>query len=77
MFTGQRSPIPLCDAIALYFIPDKLTPNDEPEFLYYMSDGVYGSFACKLLDHTIPAPFVHKVCPSALAEHQQCIGVGS
>ncbi|KAG7470057.1 hypothetical protein MATL_G00135420 [Megalops atlanticus] len=39
---------------------DELTPNDEPEFLYYMNDGVYGSFASKLLDNTIPAPSVHK-----------------
>ncbi|XP_061098487.1 antizyme inhibitor 1-like isoform X1 [Conger conger] len=42
---------------------DALTPNDEPEFLYYMSDGVFGSFGCKLLDHTIPAPSLHKKAP--------------
>lgn len=42
---------------------DKLTPNDEPEFLYYMSDGVYGSFASKLLDQAIPAPSVRKKDP--------------
>ncbi|XP_048881174.1 antizyme inhibitor 1b [Brienomyrus brachyistius] len=40
---------------------DDLSPNDEPEFLYYMNDGVYGSFSSKLLDDIIPAPSVHKV----------------
>lgn len=35
--------------------------SDEPEFLYYMNDGVYGSFAYKLLEESIPAPTVHKV----------------
>uniref|UniRef100_A0A3B3T430 Antizyme inhibitor 1b n=1 Tax=Paramormyrops kingsleyae TaxID=1676925 RepID=A0A3B3T430_9TELE len=40
---------------------DDLSPNDEPEFLYYMNDGVYGSFSSKLLDDAIPAPSVHKV----------------
>ncbi|KAJ8290967.1 hypothetical protein GJAV_G00019750 [Gymnothorax javanicus] len=39
---------------------DKLTLNDEPRFLYYMNDGVYGSFASKLLDNIISAPSVHK-----------------
>ncbi|KAL0961705.1 hypothetical protein UPYG_G00330630 [Umbra pygmaea] len=37
-----------------------LTPDDEPEFLYYLNDGVYGSFSSKLLGSTIPAPAVHK-----------------
>ena len=53
-----------------FSIPDKLTPNDEPEFLYYLSDGVYGSFASKLLDHSIPAPSLHKVSRAALAQRQ-------
>ncbi|MFT7816228.1 antizyme inhibitor 1-like [Arapaima gigas] len=44
---------------------EELSPNDEPAFLYYMNDGVYGSFSCKLLDDTIPAPLVHKVVPAA------------
>ncbi|XP_024250968.1 antizyme inhibitor 1b [Oncorhynchus tshawytscha] len=39
---------------------DELTPDDEPEFLYYLNDGVYGSFSSKLLGSTIPAPAVHK-----------------
>ncbi|XP_062321136.1 antizyme inhibitor 1-like [Osmerus eperlanus] len=39
---------------------DEPSANDEPEFLYYMSDGVYGSFASKLTDALIPAPTVHK-----------------
>ncbi|KAL2080452.1 hypothetical protein ACEWY4_024245 [Coilia grayii] len=39
---------------------EKFTPNDAPEFLYYMSDGVYGSFMGKLLGGSIPHPSVHK-----------------
>lgn len=38
----------------------KLTSNDEPEFLYYLSEGVYGSFVSKLLGGTIPQPSVRK-----------------
>ncbi|XP_006636176.2 antizyme inhibitor 1b [Lepisosteus oculatus] len=34
--------------------------NDEPAFVYYMNDGVYGSFASKLLEKAIAAPSVHK-----------------
>lgn len=30
------------------------------EFLYYINEGVYGSFSCKLLGNTIPVPTVHK-----------------
>ncbi|XP_036411447.1 antizyme inhibitor 1b [Megalops cyprinoides] len=40
--------------------PDGMSPGNEPDFLYYMNDGVYGSFAIKLLEDTIPAPSVHK-----------------
>ncbi|XP_018618502.1 antizyme inhibitor 1-like [Scleropages formosus] len=40
-------------------------PKNEPAFLYYMNDGVYGSFSCKLLDDTVPAPSVHKALPAA------------
>lgn len=39
---------------------DEPSANDEPEFQYYMNDGVYGSFASKLTDNRIPAPVVHK-----------------
>ncbi|XP_076137077.1 antizyme inhibitor 1a [Alosa pseudoharengus] len=39
---------------------DGVCASDEPEFLYYMNDGVYGSFAYKLLEESIPAPTVHK-----------------
>ncbi|XP_016403621.1 antizyme inhibitor 1-like, partial [Sinocyclocheilus rhinocerous] len=38
-----------------------LSANDEPEFLYYMNDGVYGSFASKLLcEDSISMPLAHK-----------------
>ncbi|KAF1387413.1 hypothetical protein PFLUV_G00078430 [Perca fluviatilis] len=39
---------------------DDPSPNDEPEFQYYMKEGVYGSFASKLSETLIPAPSVHK-----------------
>ncbi|KAF3691546.1 Antizyme inhibitor 1 [Channa argus] len=39
---------------------DDPSPNDEPEFQYYMNEGVYGSFASKLSDTIITAPSVHK-----------------
>ncbi|XP_061633360.1 antizyme inhibitor 1-like isoform X1 [Phyllopteryx taeniolatus] len=31
-------------------------PSDEPEFQYYMNEGVYGCFACKLTEMVITAP---------------------
>ncbi|XP_056141846.1 antizyme inhibitor 1-like [Lampris incognitus] len=34
--------------------------NDEPEMQYYMNEGVYGSFACKLTETVVPVPSVHK-----------------
>ncbi|KAM6967804.1 antizyme inhibitor 1-like [Aplochiton taeniatus] len=36
------------------------SPNDEPEFLYHMNEGVYGSFAAKLTETSIAIPSVHK-----------------
>ncbi|XP_026862139.1 antizyme inhibitor 1b isoform X1 [Electrophorus electricus] len=36
------------------------TSTDEPEFLYYLNEGVYGSFVGKLLGNTVPSPTVHK-----------------
>ncbi|KAM9309325.1 LOW QUALITY PROTEIN: antizyme inhibitor 1-like [Pholidichthys leucotaenia] len=37
-----------------------LSPNQEPQFQYCMSEGVYGSFASKLSETLIAAPSVHK-----------------
>lgn len=34
----------------------ELTANDEPSFMYYVNDGVYGSFNCLLYDHAIVEP---------------------
>ncbi|CAL9691471.1 unnamed protein product [Knipowitschia caucasica] len=34
--------------------------NDNTEFLYFMNEGVYGSFSPKLLGNSIAAPTVHK-----------------
>ncbi|XP_047454486.1 antizyme inhibitor 1-like isoform X2 [Mugil cephalus] len=39
---------------------DDLSPTEEPEFHYYMNEGVYGSFASKLAETLIAAPSVHK-----------------
>lgn len=39
--------------------------GDDPEFLYYLSDGVFGSFVGKLLGNIIPSPTVHKMSLSA------------
>lgn len=35
--------------------------NESSKFLYYMNEGIYGPFSCKLLGNTISAPSVHKV----------------
>ncbi|CAB1421912.1 unnamed protein product [Pleuronectes platessa] len=39
---------------------DDFHPNHEPEFQYYMNEGVYGSFASKLSETGIAAPSVHR-----------------
>lgn len=52
--------------------PDDLSPNDEPEFLYYMNDGVYGSFSSKLLGDAIPPPSVHKVSVDICGSWRGC-----
>ncbi len=44
-----------------FALSDELTPNDAPEFVYYMNDGVYGSFMGKLFGNIITTPSVHKV----------------
>lgn len=37
----------------------ELTANDEPVFMYYVNDGVYGSFNCILFDHAeIEEPYI-------------------
>ena len=35
------------------------------QFMYYVNDGVYGSFNCILFDHTTPTPAVLKVSRSS------------
>lgn len=35
--------------------------SDEPVFMYYMNDGVYGSLANKLSENLNTIPEVHKV----------------
>ncbi|XP_075896835.1 antizyme inhibitor 1-like [Nelusetta ayraudi] len=39
---------------------DDPSPDDEPEFQYYMNEGVYGSFSGKLTEMQIPTPSPHK-----------------
>ncbi|XP_026228509.1 antizyme inhibitor 1 [Anabas testudineus] len=41
-------------------VNDDPSPNDEPEFQYYMNEGVYGSFASKLSETLIAPPSLHK-----------------
>lgn len=41
--------------------------NEGTEFLYYMNEGIYGPFSCKLLGNSISAPSVHKHVLSAEA----------
>lgn len=62
-----------------FFVPSQNTPfldfwpgvfhtgenNEGTEFLYYMNEGVYGPFSCKLLENSISAPSVHKVSRSS------------
>nr|XP_015804789.2 antizyme inhibitor 1 isoform X1 [Nothobranchius furzeri]XP_015804790.2 antizyme inhibitor 1 isoform X1 [Nothobranchius furzeri] len=39
---------------------DGLSPNEEPEFQYHMSEGVYGSFSSKLSEAQILTPSMYK-----------------
>lgn len=36
----------------------EVTPDDEPSFMYYINDGVYGSFNCLLYDHAEVEPLL-------------------
>lgn len=42
------------------FISVEKTGSDEPAFMYYMNDGIYGSFASKLSEDLNTIPEVHK-----------------
>lgn len=56
---------------------DDPSPNDEPEFQYYLNEGVYGPFAGKLTETLITTPSVHKVSVSlVLIQHLQTVIVG-
>uniref|UniRef100_A0A3Q2YC70 Antizyme inhibitor 1b n=1 Tax=Hippocampus comes TaxID=109280 RepID=A0A3Q2YC70_HIPCM len=48
------------------------TAVEDAEFLYYMSEGVYGPFGVKLLGNAIAAPSVHKHAPCADAAVYPC-----
>ncbi|XP_017268738.1 antizyme inhibitor 1 [Kryptolebias marmoratus] len=39
---------------------EELSPNEEPEFQYFMNEGVYGSFSSKLSETLITPPSVYK-----------------
>lgn len=56
-----------------FALSDVLTPNDVPEFVYYMNDGVYGSFMGKLFGNIIATPSVHKVNNMHAPEHMNNI----
>ena len=36
--------------------------NGSVSFMYYVNDGVYGSFNCIMFDHVTPSPSLLKVC---------------
>lgn len=40
--------------------PEPLTADDEPSYMYYVNDGVYGSFNCLLYDHASVTPTLLK-----------------
>eukprot|EP00918_Siedleckia_nematoides_P012640 GHVU01027679.1.p1 GENE.GHVU01027679.1~~GHVU01027679.1.p1 ORF type:complete len:468 (+),score=67.10 GHVU01027679.1:253-1656(+) len=44
---------------------DEVTGNDEPAYMYYLNDGVYGSFNCILYDHSEPEPILLEEQPGA------------
>lgn len=43
------------------FVPDEDDTNDKT-LMYYVNDGVYGSFNCILYDHAHVKPILQKVC---------------
>ncbi|XP_061786923.2 antizyme inhibitor 1-like [Nerophis lumbriciformis] len=47
-------------SLAVNVIAKEAAPGEHKEFLYHMSEGVYGPFAIKLLGNAIAAPSVHK-----------------
>ena len=52
----------LANLVFIFPIADKeLTANDEPSFMYYVNDGVYGSFNCLLYDHAVVEPTLIEV----------------
>lgn len=63
-----------------FFLADDPSPNDEPEFQYYMNEGVYGSFASKLTEMQIATPSAHKVnlalCQNTVNYKQDCLNFG-
>lgn len=57
-FTVSSS-LPFLFLCFVFFTVGK-TGSDEPAFMYYMNDGVYGSFASKLSEDLNTIPEVHK-----------------
>lgn len=43
-------------AIASDKADEELTPDDQPAYMYYVNDGVYGSFNCLMYDHAEVEP---------------------
>ena len=39
----------------------ELTPDDQPAYMYYVNDGVYGSFNCLMYDHAEVEPTLTEV----------------
>lgn len=54
----------MCGWVSISFclpLSDVLSGDDELEFVYCLNDGVFGSFAYKLLEESVPVPSLLKV----------------
>uniref|UniRef100_A0A674JN98 Antizyme inhibitor 2 n=1 Tax=Terrapene triunguis TaxID=2587831 RepID=A0A674JN98_9SAUR len=49
--------------------------SSKKNILYYINDGIYGSFSCIFFDHTCPRPTLHKSCPFHLEEDRIADGL--
>lgn len=71
LWQGQWNEMWFCKIILPPLSTDDPSPDDEPEFQYYMNEGVYGSFAGKLTEMQIPTPSPHKVNPTLCPEDRK------
>lgn len=61
--------------MARRLVSEESREKDDPEVLYYLGDGVYGSFNCMLFDHYVPpAPAVITDRPLSPPQHSRLFG---